>query len=395
MGVVRAWSGACVRAFSSRSCLGSAMPTQLQKAGIVGAIFLQSVLLVRSGSLLRVPWRRRVQTFAVVVQQFTQSGVSASILALLILRLFGARVLAALGAAYYAVILNDGCEFKSGRKSNWFRNWSIWKQLANYFPAKLVKTAALDPSKGPYIFGYHPHGIFVVGAITNFATNGGGFDELFPGIDLSLAIVNPIFKLPLAREFALSGSCVSANKDTILYNLNAGRSMLIAPGGANEALRTSPGTLDILLEGRQGFVKMAVMTGASLVPVISFGENETFSQYKGGLARKVQKFFMDLMGFSIPLFHGRGVFNYSFGLFPHRVPIRSVVRSPIPCPKMDPTADEFNNVVSDLHQRYMRELQDLYDKHADDYYLREAAEWFAPRPPVHKLQKLRFVNSRL
>lgn len=33
--------------------------------------------------------------------------------------------------------------------------------------------------------------------------------------------------------------------------------------------------------------QMALLTGASLVPVISFGENETFSQYKGGLARKV------------------------------------------------------------------------------------------------------------
>merc|ERR1711865_734248 len=160
----------------------TSMPTQLQKTGIAGAILLQGILLVRSGSLFRVPWRRRVQTFAVVVQQFTQSGVSASILALVILKFFGARVLAALGAAYYAIILNDGCEFKSGRKSNWFRNWSIWRALAKYFPAKLVRTTPLDPSKGPYIFGYHPHGIFVVGAITNFAPNGGGFDELFPGI---------------------------------------------------------------------------------------------------------------------------------------------------------------------------------------------------------------------
>jgi len=366
-----------------------------KKLAIGGALVLQAVLLVRSGSIVRVPMSRRLQTFAVIVQQFTQSGVSAFILGTVLLKVLGARALAMLLGLYYSLILSDGCEFKSGRKSNWFRNLGLWKWLAQYFPATIVKTCPLDPSKGPYIFGYHPHGIFVVGAITNFATNGGGFDQTFPGIDLSLAIVNPIFKLPLAREFALAGSCVSANKETILYNLERGRSMLIAPGGANEALRTSPGTLDLLLQGRKGFVRMGVMSGASLVPVISFGENETFSQYKGGMLQKVQKFFMGVMGFSIPLFHGRGVFNYSFGLFPHRVPIRSVVGEPIVCQKLPTDHPDFEPTVDILHRKYMQALEQLYDKHADDYYLNEAAEWFAPRPPVHKIQKLKFVNSKL
>merc|ERR1711990_926196 len=99
---------------------------------------------------------------------------------MIILKTLGAKALAMILTGYYAVILTDGCEFKTGRKSNWFRQSRIWKALTKYFPARLVRTTPLDPNKGPYIFGYHPHGIFVVGAITNFATNGGGFDQLFP-----------------------------------------------------------------------------------------------------------------------------------------------------------------------------------------------------------------------
>ena len=56
---------------------------------------------------------------------------------------------------------------------------------------------------------------------------------------------------------------------------------------------------------------------------------------------------------------------------------------------------EFEVVVDRLHRQYMAALEDLYKKHADDYYLGEAAEWFAPRPPIHKLQAIKFVDSKL
>lgn len=41
------------------------------------------------------------------------------------------------------------------------RHMGIWKVLAGYYPARIHKTADLDPSQS-YIFGFHPHSIMPV-----------------------------------------------------------------------------------------------------------------------------------------------------------------------------------------------------------------------------------------
>ena len=73
--------------------------------------------------------------------------------------------------------------------------------------------------------------------------------------------------------------------------------------------------------------KHSVFHRASLVPVFSFGENNLFTQLpnpQGSMLRKLQNFLTRLLGFSPPIFHGRGVFNYTFGLMPYRMPINTV-----------------------------------------------------------------------
>ncbi len=52
--------------------------------------------------------------------------------------------------------------------------------MAQYFPAKLIKTADLDPA-GRYIFACYPHGISAISAWVNFGTDATGFSRLFPG----------------------------------------------------------------------------------------------------------------------------------------------------------------------------------------------------------------------
>ena len=97
-----------------------------------------------------------------------------------------------------------------------------------------------------------------------------------------------------------------------------GRSIAIVIGGASESLNARPGVMDLTIKKRLGFVKIAVETGASMVPVINFGENDLYEQVKnddGSWLRKLQTKTQRLAGFTLPLFHGRGVFNCKHFLF--------------------------------------------------------------------------------
>lgn len=53
-----------------------------------------------------------------------------------------------------------------------------------------------------------------------------------------------------------------------------GNAITIVVGGAAESLSAHPGTADLTLKKRFGFIKMAIRAGADLVPVFSFGEND-------------------------------------------------------------------------------------------------------------------------
>lgn len=123
------------------------------------------------------------------------------------------------------------------------------------------------------------------------------------------------------------------------------------PGGAREALSSFPGQCSTILKNRRGFVRIALKTGwvfrntrvsswlkivifdffnvilffrSSLVPVYSFGENEIFDQISGKWVTWLQNKLVSFLGLAPCLLKGRGFFQYSFGLLPHRRPIVTV-----------------------------------------------------------------------
>merc|ERR1712073_14027 len=111
-----------------------------------------------------------------------------------------------------------------------------------------------------------------------------------------------------------------------------------------------PGNSKIVLKDRAGFVKVALMAGASLVPVWGFGENNLYENLavKSSSVRKWQRRLQKMISFAPILMEGRGVFSYSGGLIPHRRPITVVVGDPIPTGKPDPNPT--NERIADIHQ---------------------------------------------
>jgi hypothetical protein len=59
----------------------------------------------------------------------------------------------------------------------------------------------------------------------------------------------------------------------------SGSAVMIVVGGAAESLCASSGNYTLTLKHRKGFVKIALKTGSSLVPVFSFGGALPLSSY--------------------------------------------------------------------------------------------------------------------
>eukprot|EP00071_Canis_lupus_P029827 XP_022263384.1 2-acylglycerol O-acyltransferase 2 isoform X1 [Canis lupus familiaris] len=258
---------------------------------------------------------------------------------------------------------------QGGRPVQALRRCFLWKYMRDYFPVTLVKTAELDPSRN-YLAGFHPHGVLAAGAFVNLCTESTGFPLLFPGIRSHLMMLTLWFRVPFFRDYIMSGGLVTSDKESaahILSRKEGGNLLAIIVGGAQEALNARPGDSTLLLRNRKGFIRLALMHGAALVPIFSFGENELFDQVEnspGSWLRRIQNRLQKIMGISLPLFHGRGVFQYSFGFIPYRQPITTVVGKPIEVQKtLCPSKEE----VDKLHQRYVKELCELFETHKLKY----------------------------
>nr|XP_046149386.1 2-acylglycerol O-acyltransferase 1-like [Oncorhynchus gorbuscha] len=235
-----------------------------------------------------------------------------------------------------------------GRRSDWVRHWTVWKHFGDYFPIHLIKTCDLDPERN-YLMGFHPHGILVAGAFGNFCTEYTGFQELYPGMTPYLHTLSIWFGFPFFREYLMSSVI----------------------GGTAESLEARPGSLILEALNRKGFVKIALRCGAHLVPVFSFGENDLFNQLKnpkGSLVRTIQEGMRKTLGFSLPLFHTRGVFQYSSGFMPYRQPIYTIVGEPIVVERnVSPSSAEADR----LHGCYLEALAKLFEQHKAEYRILE------------------------
>ena len=267
---------------------------------------------------------------------------------------------------------------KLSRRSEFMRGNKFWSLFASYFPARLHRTGEL-PSTRKYIFGYHPHGIISHGAFAAFATDALGFSELYPGITNTLLTLDSNFRIPFYRDYALAMGLASVSRESIenilsnggMNGAGMGRAVTIVIGGARESLDARPHTLRLVLRSRKGFVKLAIRMGADLVPILAFGENDLYEQVDSEARpwiHKMQMIIKKLAGFTVPLFHARGVFNYDVGFMPYRRPVNIVVGRPIKVVQQgsrDGAVDP--QYLDEVHAAYMDELIRLWNSHKDTF----------------------------
>ena len=146
-----------------------------------------------------------------------------------------------------------------------------------------------------------------------------------------------------------------------------GRGITIVIGGARESLDAQPGALRLVLKRRKGFVKLAIRTGADLVPVLAFGENELYEQVDGtshALIHRGQLLVKRVLGWTVPIFKGRGILNYDVGLMPYRKPVNVVVGRPVKVRQMKVPEEGY---VDEIHGLYVRELERIWEGWKEEF----------------------------
>jgi len=204
----------------------------------------------------------------------------------------------------------------------------------------------------------------------------------------------------------------SVEKSAILKLLNNGHSVLVVVGGGSESLLSLPGRYDLVLNRRKGFVRVALETGCSLVPVVGYGETESYRTINqlphDSWLRRWQRKIEKTLGFTVPICIGVGLFM-PFGILPYPVPLNIVIGKPVDVPKYtgayrciaaesyafcscnlpllhdtcqrylvrvtagDVSSAEFHALVDKHHALYVEALVKLFNEHKEKY-AKEAAD---------------------
>ena len=332
---------------------------------------------------LNIPFERRKQTAAVAFFLFLGTCSFPITVFLLYYFLFYTKdgwILTSLYMAWWTYDYNT-CN-AGGRRWNWLRNMSFWRYCRDYYPVRLVKTADLDPNRN-YVCGSHPHGLACIGVGNAFCTPNHNIETVFPNIYFRLLTLREFYFLPGLREIALGMGCSAATKenlDSILGHMNdglrpKGQATIIVIGGAREVLRADiTDRIVLIVKKRKGFIKKALQYGADLVPTFTFNEtflaDPMFPDSDGKFIKVLQEWLTTTVRWPLPYFMGRGIFQYSFGILPKRIPLTVVVGNPIrveefgiPPGGCQPTQEQ----VDKVHGVYLKSLRDIYDKYNPIY----------------------------
>ncbi|PFH31147.1 diacylglycerol acyltransferase [Besnoitia besnoiti] len=233
------------------------------------------------------------------------------------------------------------------------RRWKMWNLLHRYHRATvIVEDAKSLPPRKPTIFTAIPHAIVPV---AQAVLPTGEFGSLLGYFTIAVASI--VKYVPVYGHFSRLVGSEDASGTKLKEVLSRRRqSILISPGGIAEMYTVDEKTEKLHLKDRQGLLRLALQTGADVVPVYCFGNSETFRLLKGSERfQTLARFFR----MAILLFYGR------FGLpIPFEVPLLYVIGRAMRLPKIEnPTSED----VKIAHMRYISEVRRIFSTYKGLY----------------------------
>ena len=257
---------------------------------------------------------------------------------------------------------------KRGMWMEFSRVTNITEGLRSYFKAELVVEGELRKDKN-YLLCYYPHGLFGIGysLMIRHLYEAYGSITYFTAADV-------IALIPLLRRVMTWWGYTSASRGPMMKNLQLQHPYNVLELHPDGIAGMFYGTRheQIVLNKRKGFCKIALQTGAHLIPTYVFGANEVYTRYfehTGMMAKLSSKIQMSLVPWT-------GRWGVPFSVVPHRSKIVAVIGAPIEVAKV---ADPSKEQVEALHAKFVAETKALYDRHKG----RMGAEWAARRDKLY------------
>jgi len=149
-----------------------------------------------------------------------------------------------------------------------------WEDEAGYLAAAARGT--------PTVIGLEPHSVLPL-SIVSF----GHYFSCTPSTpqcvrDSRALATGTIFLIPVLRQLWSWLGMDPISKSYMRRLLEQKRTVLIIPGGVAECLHMRAGVETIYLRKRFGFVKLAMQTGAQLIPAFTFGQCDAYRYWRLG-----------------------------------------------------------------------------------------------------------------
>lgn len=216
------------------------------------------------------------------------------------------------------------------------------------------------PTMRPQILVAPPHGVFPYGNLLAMLVWPSLTGHHFRGLAANSALRVPIFKQILRSMGVVDASRETARRMLEEYPYTIG----ISTGGVAEVFETNNADECIILRERLGLIKLAIRTGADLVPCYIYGNTKLLSCWHGnGIpgAEKLLEKISRKIGFALILFFGR------LGLpIPYRIPLLAVKGKPIPT-WMHQCEEPSAEAIEKVQKQLVEAMENLFDTYKHLY----------------------------
>eukprot|EP00042_Codosiga_hollandica_P046386 m.487527 g.487527 ORF g.487527 m.487527 type:complete len:665 (+) comp57225_c0_seq1:169-2163(+) len=146
--------------------------------------------------------------------------------------------------------------------------------VVRYFDLKIFRdfkgTYSFDNGE-KYILGYHPHGLLPFSCA--WMTKSALWKKLIPELSPGLLTASITHVVPLMRDLGHYMGGFEVTLQGFLSALHLKKCALLVPGGQMEMTYSRSDTTEMTLNSKHaGFVRVALVTGSHLVPIVAFDE---------------------------------------------------------------------------------------------------------------------------